>query len=114
MLGEAIGAEVKLVDAAHHCRRFNPAQVAAATSLRLGLRIGGYRCLSRTSSEIDPACADQCPQRETADSYAGDRFVLPLGRSGSKESEAEQHQQAPYNDQYQTELPAHEDTFLRD
>jgi len=54
VLGEAIGAEVKLVDAAHDCRRLNPAQIASATRFGLGLRSGWYCRVKRTRSQIEP------------------------------------------------------------
>jgi len=115
MPGEAIGAQLKLMYAAHHSGRFGTAKIASTALLGLRLGIDGVWGFSLhcPGFQINPRRAQKRAQRESADSQARNRLILLLGNACCQEGEPCHYQEGATDDHCCAELSAHEDALLK-
>lgn len=114
MAGNALAANVYLVDAAMDHRGVFTAEVAsAACSLRLG-RSGARtrRVLQRARLDVQSACDPHCPEGQRQHSSAPDTLIF-VGEPRGQETQAEQHDERSDHDEERTQFVSHSDAVQK-
>ena len=113
VLGQALSANMQVVNAAMDDGRFRVAEVATASRFFCRYHSGCAGSLECPSLKVEPRGADEGAERHGANSSSENAFVLlPLRQCGRHQRDPDE-QEKPAGDQREvTQLLPHQDAFL--